>query len=89
MMTKELKISSKKQITVPQKVLDRLGIGPGDSIHFNIDDKHIEVCADKKKRISALDLGKRFAGFPKKKLTLKQIKNAIEEGYSGMAAKTR
>lgn len=85
MVTKEMKISSKNQITIPQKVLAKLGIGSGDSVYFNIDDQHIEICANKKKRISALDLGKRFAVFPKKKLTLKQINQAIEKGYKDMA----
>jgi len=89
MVTKEIKISSKNQITIPLAVLKKLGIGPGDSIQLNVDNGHAEILIPKKKQLSALDLGKEFVRYPKKPITLEQIDKAIEEGYTDLARKKK
>ncbi len=89
MVTKQIKISSKNQITIPQTVLKKLGVGPGDAIQLNIEGQHAEILVAKRKQLSALDLGKKFKSHPKKVLSIKQINQAIVDGYKDLAGKNR
>ncbi len=89
MVTKHIKISSKSQITIPQMVLKKLGIGPGDAIQLNVLGQHAEILVAKSKQASALDLGKKFKSYPKKPLSVKQINVAIDEGYANLARKNK
>lgn len=89
MVIQECKLTVKRQITIPVKVLDKLGIGPGDSICFMEIDNRIEICPVEEKMISALDLGRKYRNISSKKGTLEDINKAIQEGYADLAKKNR
>ena len=38
-----MKISSKRQISIPKKILDALGIQPGDEVEFHIEENAIRL----------------------------------------------
>lgn len=89
MVTQECKLTAKRQITIPIRVLNKLGIGAGDSIYFKGMDNHIEICPVKEKMISALELGKKYRNISNKKGTLEDIHKAIQEGYADLAKKNK
>ena len=89
MLTRECKLTVKRQITIPVKVLDKLGIGAGDYIYFKEIGGHIEICPVEEKRISALDFGKKYRHISNKKGTLENINKAIREGYADLARENK
>lgn len=89
MVIQECKLTVKRQITIPVRVLDKLGMGPGDSICFKEIDNHIEICPVKEKMISALELGKKYRNISNKKGTLEDINKVIREGYADLAKKNK
>ncbi|WP_038056779.1 AbrB/MazE/SpoVT family DNA-binding domain-containing protein [Thermus amyloliquefaciens] len=54
------KISSKGQITLPKRVREALGVGPGDEVAFEV--REGEVVLRLRKRVSLRDLLGRFRG---------------------------
>ncbi len=48
-MTREARVTSKGQITVPRDVRRALGIGPGDTLLFEDDGKRFHVRAKRRK----------------------------------------
>ena len=89
MLTQECKLTAKRQITVPVKILDKLGVGPGDFIYFKHVHGHVEICPVEEKMISALDLGEKYRNISNKKGTLKDIHKAIQQGYAASAPKNK
>lgn len=45
------KITSKGQLTVPREVRDRLGVGPGDSLEFHLEDDRVVVTPVRQRRL--------------------------------------
>ena len=89
MITKEFKVSSKNQVTLPKIILKKLSIRPGDPIYFEIKDNRVEVHPVKENKISALELGKDFRHLVKKKAKDKDIIEAIQKGYIELAGKNQ
>ena len=69
------KITSKRQITIPIRIMRKLGLNPGDSIAFEEKDDHIEIASTTKK-FSALEISQKFAHLKKKKASQKEIDQA-------------
>ncbi|MFT5387131.1 MAG: AbrB family looped-hinge helix DNA binding protein [Candidatus Omnitrophota bacterium] len=80
MIVSEAKISSKRQITLPIKVMKKLGLGPGDSLAFDDKGEYFVICP-KNENISALDIHKKFSHLPKKKVSQTHIDKAREGAY--------
>lgn len=80
MMIAQAKVTTKGQITLPVRVIRRLGIHPGDRITFEEKGDHVEIQPAAKK-ISALDFSKIF-GKSKIKLTQSQLRKAREEAWT-------
>ena len=74
------KITSKRQITLPIKVMHRLKIHAGDSIVFEEHEGHIEVKSVSNK-FTIHDFINKRRGLNKIKLTDKQIRKAREEAW--------
>ena len=85
MVTKNFRLTSKRQITVPQAVLKQLGVGPGDSVCFDIQDKGIVIKAGHQEQFSALDLHKKFPLKTGLKASEADISAAIAQGYAERA----
>jgi bifunctional DNA-binding transcriptional regulator/antitoxin component of YhaV-PrlF toxin-antitoxin module len=86
MVTRNFKLTSKRQITVPQAVLKQLGVGPGDSVCFEIqDNKGILIKAGHQEHLSALDLHKKFTAHVTCSASLDTINDAIARGYADRA----
>ena len=81
MVISEAKVSSKRQITLPIKIMKKLGISPGDSLAFDEIGKDF-IIRPKTKKISALDIHKHFAHLSKKKVSQEQINKAREDAWS-------
>lgn len=78
MMIAQAKVTAKGQITLPVRVIRRLGIHPGDKIAFEEREDHVEIQPVVEK-ISARDLPKIFGKMNKIKLSQDQLRKAREE----------
>jgi AbrB family looped-hinge helix DNA binding protein len=74
------RITSKRQITLPVKVMHRLKIHPGDSIAFEEQGEHIEVKSVSNK-FTIHDFIRKYRGATKKKFTDEQIREARQEAW--------
>ncbi len=72
------KINSKRQITLPVKVMHRLKIHPGDSIAFEEHEGRIEV-KNVSHQFTVQDFVRKYRGMTKIKLTDEQIRKARQE----------
>ena len=75
------KITSKRQITLPLKVMQRLRLHPGDRIIFEEKNGHVEINSQAEK-FTIKDFLKKYRGITAKKLTDDQIRKAREESWS-------
>lgn len=73
MIMQKTKITAKGQVTVPVAVMRKLGLTPGDKIHFVERNGRVEIVPGNEK-FSAADLSRKYKGAFKKKLTQKQLK---------------
>ena len=74
------KITSKRQITLPFKVMQRLKLNPGDRIVFEEHNGHIEITTQAD-QFTIKDFIKKYRGQTTKKLTNEQIRKAREESW--------
>jgi len=75
------KISSKRQITVPLKVMVRLKLNPGDQLVFEDKDGHVEV-KPRMEKFTIRDFVKKHRGHVTKKLSDDEIRKGRQEAWS-------
>jgi len=80
MVISESKLTSKRQITLPIKVLRYIGLNPGDRVVFQERNGHIELAASSKFTID--DLSDKYRNVSSKKLTNEQINKIRQEAWS-------
>ena len=80
MIISEAKITSKRQITLPVKVLYRLKLHPGDPVVFEEKNGHIELTSRFKFTID--DLIKKYKNVSRKKASDEDIRKSREEAWS-------
>lgn len=80
MVISEAKISSKRQITLPIKIMKKLGLMPGDALAFDEQEGKL-VIKPKADKLSALDIPNHFSHLPKKHATQADINRARERAY--------
>ena len=80
MIILESKLTSKRQITLPIKILQYIGLTPGDRVIFQERNGHIELAASSKFSID--DLSAKYRGVSSKKATNEQINKARQEAWS-------
>ncbi|MBF0532210.1 MAG: hypothetical protein HQL23_03830 [Candidatus Omnitrophica bacterium] len=80
------KITSKRQITLPVKVMSRLKLHPGGRLVFEETDGRVEI-----KSVAATftiaDFVKKYRGMVSKKLSDQQIRDAREEAWVARAGR--
>ncbi len=75
------KLTAQGQISVPAEVRKRLGIGPGSVIEWNEEDDKIVV--RRRGKYTSKDIHRAlFPDGPPKRLSLKQIKEALGRGIA-------
>ncbi|MBF0571648.1 MAG: AbrB/MazE/SpoVT family DNA-binding domain-containing protein [Candidatus Omnitrophica bacterium] len=74
------KISSKRQITVPLKLMVRLKLNPGDNLVFEEKNGHVEV-KPRMERFTIRDFVNNHRGQGTKKLTDEEIRKARQETW--------
>ncbi len=79
-MIVQAKITSKRQVTIPIKIMRKLGLNPGDAIAFEDKKNHIEIIPMGTK-FSALDLSKRFGNTTNVKLSSKELNKARKQSW--------
>jgi bifunctional DNA-binding transcriptional regulator/antitoxin component of YhaV-PrlF toxin-antitoxin module len=79
MVISESKLTSKRQITLPIKVLRYIGLTPGDRVIFKERNGHIELAASSKFSID--DLSAKYRNVSSKKATDQQINKARQEAW--------
>jgi AbrB family looped-hinge helix DNA binding protein len=89
MVTKMFKLTSKSQVTIPDKVKRALGIGPGDCIIFSVEKGHVEIQPVDEGKISLFDLGKKYKTIPKKRIGIEDMNKAIRQGQRRIALKRK
>ena len=80
MVISESKLTSKRQITLPIKVLRYIGLTPGDRVIFQEKNGHIELAASSKFSID--DLSAKYRNVSSKKATDEQINKARQEAWA-------
>lgn len=80
------KISSKRQITVPLKVMHRLNLSPGDQMIFEEKNGYIEV-KPRIEKFTIRDFVNKHRGQVTKKLTDEEIRKARQEAWTEGDAK--
>ena len=80
MVISESKLTSKRQITLPIKVLRYIGLNPGDRVVFQERNGHIELTA--RSKFSVDDLSARYRNVSSKKATDEQINKARQDAWS-------
>jgi len=80
MVISESKLTSKRQITLPIKVLRYIGLTPGDRVIFQERNGHIELAASSKFSID--DLSAKYRNVSSKKATDEQINKARQEAWA-------
>lgn len=80
MVLSEAKITTKRQITLPIKVMKELKINPGDMIIFEQHGKHIEIIPAAK-NFTIDDFIEKHSGDSKVKLSQKQLNQAKKETW--------
>jgi antitoxin PrlF len=82
------KLTAQGQISVPADVRKRLGIGPGSVIEWDEDDGKIIV--RRKGKYTSLDIHRMlFPDGPPKRLSIKEMKEAIGRGIAERYARGR
>jgi len=74
------KISSKRQITVPLKVMVRLKLSPGDQLVFEDKEGHVEV-KTRMEKFTIKDFVNKHRGRVTKKVTDEEIRKARQEAW--------
>lgn len=80
MVISEAKITSKRQITLPVKVLHRLKLHPGDPVVFEEKDGHIELTS--RATFTVDDLIKKYRNVSRKKATDEDIRKTREGAWA-------
>lgn len=80
------KISSKRQITVPLKVMVHLKLTPGDQLVFEDKDGHVEV-KPRMEKFTIRDFVNNHRGHVTKKLTDEEIRKARQEAWQESESK--
>jgi len=74
------KISSKRQITVPLKIMLRLKLHPGDQLVFEDKDGHVEI-KPRMEKFTIRDFVNKHRGHSTKKLSDEEIRKARQEAW--------
>ena len=77
---KHLQITSKGQVTIPIQLMRKLGLNPGDFITFEYKKDTVGMTPVQKK-MSALDLPKKYGKITSIKLSPSQLRKAREESW--------
>jgi len=77
------KISSKRQVTIPLKVMLHLKLNPGDHLVFEDKDGHVEV-KPKVGKFTIRDFVNMHRPHAKKKLSDEEIHQARQEAWEGV-----
>ena len=80
MLISTSKITSKRQITLPVKVMSRLKVHPGDSVVFEETNGHVEVKSISD-QFTVRDFIHKHRGITNKKLSDEQIKEARGQAW--------
>lgn len=81
MVIAQAKITTKRQITLPIRIMHKLGIHAGDLIAFEEKGDHVEI-QPKAKKFFALDLIGRYPELSVRKITQKDIHRIREQAFS-------
>jgi antitoxin PrlF len=82
------KVTAQGQISVPAEIRRRLGIGPGSVIEW--DEKGDQIVVRRKGKYTSQDIRKAlFPDGPPKRLSIKQMKEALGRGIAEHYARSR
>lgn len=79
MVISESKLTSKRQITLPIKVLRYIGLTPGDRVVFQERNGHIELAT--RSKFSVDELSTKYRNVSSRKATDEQINRARQESW--------
>ncbi len=86
MIIQKAKITAKRQITIPIRIMRKLGLHPGDNITFKEDKEHIEILPAAEK-FSALDIIGKYPELSVRKISSEDIRQIREKMFLEKAKK--
>ena len=77
MTTKEFKLTSKSQVTIPETIKAALGIGAGDSIVFDVNKDVVRILPSRRRSVNIMTLSEKYKTTPRKPVSLEAMDEAI------------
>ncbi|GEM_PF-6369951 len=85
MMTREFKLTSKSQVTIPDMIKEALGIGAGDSIVFDVRKDVVRILPSRRHAVDIMTLSRKYRTVPPRPVSVEAMDEVIRKGW-GKAA---
>jgi AbrB family looped-hinge helix DNA binding protein len=82
MTTREFKLTSKSQVTIPDTIKEALGISAGDSIVFDVNKDVIRILPFRRRSVDIMTLSAKYRTTPRKPVSLQDMDEAIRKAWS-------
>ena len=81
MTTKEFKLTTKSQVTIPEAIKAVLGIGAGDAIVFDVKNNAVRILPFRRRAVDIMSLSKKYKTTPKKPISIEDMNEAIQNAW--------
>jgi bifunctional DNA-binding transcriptional regulator/antitoxin component of YhaV-PrlF toxin-antitoxin module len=88
MTTKEFKLTTKSQVTIPDSVKDILGISAGDAIVFDVNKDVVRILPSRRRSVDLMSLSKKYHTAPLRPVSIDDMNEAIHAGWKKAGVNT-
>ncbi|MBF0387950.1 MAG: AbrB/MazE/SpoVT family DNA-binding domain-containing protein [Candidatus Omnitrophica bacterium] len=81
MTTKEFKLTSKSQVTIPDTIKEALGISAGDAIVFDVNKDVIRILPFRRRSVDLMTLSQKYKTTPRKPVSLEDMEETIRKAW--------
>ncbi len=85
MTTKEFKLTSKSQVTIPDMIKEALGISAGDSIVFDVQKDVVRILPSRRNSVNIMTLSRKYRTVPPKPVSVEAMDAVIRKGWGKVA----
>ena len=82
MITKEFKLTSKSQVTIPDTIKEALGISAGDAIVFDVNKDVIRILPFRRRSVDIMTLSQKYRTTPKKPVSVEDMDETIRKAWN-------
>ena len=81
MTTKEFKLTSKSQVTIPETIKEALGISAGDAIVFDVNKDVVRIRPFRRRAVDMMSLSLKYRTTPKRPVSIEDMDEAIRKAW--------